>query len=143
MQHNSISPQGMSMDCLNTLKHFTVSESFNILECSTPHIRNKFQKMSQEHQAMAEDWFQLMHRRGWYPVSEARPEKIKQTLSQISSLQSGISDQFQGMQGQQGQSFEQPVYGQQPIYGQQGFRQQSTAQQDKSQSGSEDHGYLR
>lgn len=140
MHQNSISLQGMSMDCLNTLKFFSVSEASNILESSSPQIRQKFQRMAQEHQSMAGEWFQLMHRRGWYPVSEARPESINQTLSHISSLQSGISQSTGMYMGQQ--NYE-PHYGQQYSYGgHQSYGQQTVASQDKNPAGTNSRRYL-
>jgi len=122
MQQGNISLQGMSIDCLNTIKHFALVEAFNMLESSNPQVRQAFNRMAQEHQSMAEDWFRLMHRRGWYHVPDARPEIRSQVNNFISSLQSnmGIHQMATGQVGQQ-------------MYGQQTYGQQSVAQQGRTQ----------
>jgi len=122
MQQGNISLQGMSIDCLNTIKHFALVEAFNMLESSNPQVRQAFNRMAQEHQSMAEDWFRLMHRRGWYQVPDARPEIRSQVNNFISSLQSnmGIHQMATGQVGQQ-------------MYGQQTYGQQSVAQQGRTQ----------
>jgi len=122
MPQGSISLQGMCIDCLNSIKHFALVEAFNTLESSNPQVRQAFNRMAQEHQSMAEDWFQLMHRRGWYQVPNARPEIRSHVNNFISSLQSNMG-MYQMATGQVGQQ----------MYGQQTYGQQSVAQQGRTQ----------
>ena len=122
LQQGSISLQGMSIDCLNTAKHFSLVDSFNSLESSNPQVRQAFSRTAQDHKSMAEDWFQLMHRRGWYQVPDARPEIKSQVSNFINSLQSNIGAQ-QTTAGQQ--TFGQTFGG----YGQQNYGTQTVAQQ--------------
>lgn len=128
-----VSMQAMSIDCLNTAKQFTITECFNTLESSSAQCRQSFSRMTQEHQSMADDWFRLMHRRGWYQVPEARPEIRTQIASFVSSMQSSMQSPFSGagstaQSGQfgYGQSF---GSGNQYGYGQGGFGSQIYGQQ--------------
>ena len=59
-----VSLQAMSIDCLNTSKHFTLVDCINTLESSSSQVRQAFSRLTQEHQSMADDWFRLIQR-GW------------------------------------------------------------------------------
>ncbi|HBT20867.1 MAG TPA: hypothetical protein DEA47_05860 [Peptococcaceae bacterium] len=124
MQQGSLSLQAMSIDCLNTIKHFALVNAFSVLESSNAKIRQTLMRTAQEHMSMAEDWFQLMNRRGWYQVPEARPEVRSQLNSFVSSVQSNITKKS----AEGGQT----VY---QTYGQQSYvspsAQQSTGTQGK------------
>lgn len=141
MMQQGISPQVISIDCLNTSKHFSIIDCINTLESSSSQVRQTFNRLTQEHQSMADDWYRLMQRRGWYQVQEARPESRTQTANFINSIQSSIQSSIPG------QSFtasSQPVsqyggghqvYGgsSQYGYGQGGFGPQISSQQSAAQ----------
>jgi len=54
--------------------------------------------MNQEHTAMADEWFRLMNSRGWYQVSQARPESVTKSISNLQNIVS----QVQGIPAQAG-----------------------------------------
>jgi len=125
MQQGSISLQAMSIDCLNTIKHFALADSVSVLESSNAQVRQTLMRTAQEHMSMAEDWFQLMHRRGWYQVPEARPEVRSQLNNFVSSVQSNIGQQITTG----GQAGYQTSYGQQTYISP--YAQQSVAKHGK------------
>lgn len=135
-QQMGVSLQAMSIDCLNTSKHFSIIDCINTLESSSSQVRQAFSRLTQEHQSMADDWFRLMSRRGWYQVQEARPEAISQVANHISTLQTSMQST---MPGQSFTSASQPSYGvphsygSQPGYGQGGFGSQIYGQQSAAQ----------
>lgn len=140
MQIQGVSPQAMSIDCLNTSKHFTIIDSMNTLESSSSQIRQTFSRLTQEHQAMADDWFRLMHRRGWYQVHEARPESRTQTANFLNTMQTSIQSQMPGQPqtfttGTQptSYSFGSQTYSPQSGYGQGGFGSQIHGRQSAAQ----------
>ncbi|NLO89864.1 MAG: spore coat protein [Clostridia bacterium] len=123
MQQGSISLQAMSIDCLNTIKHFALIDTINVLESANSQVRQTLMRTTQEHMSMAEDWFQLMNRRGWYQVPEARPEVRNQLNNFVSSVQSNIGQRITTG----GQAGYQTPYGQQPYTSP--YAQQSVAKQ--------------
>lgn len=139
--HNisGISLQAMSIDCLNTAKHFTLVDCINTLESSSAEVRQSFSRLTQDHQSMADDWFRLMNRRGWYQVPEARPEIRSQVAGFLNSMQSGFtSGQVAGMgstMSPPGQYNYTHTYGggSQYGYGQGGFGSQIYGQQSAAQ----------
>ena len=96
MQQQGVSPQAISIDCLNTSKHLSIIDCMNTLESSSSQVRQAFGRFTQEHQAMADDWFRLMERRGWYQVQEARPESRTQTANFINSMQTSMQSSIPG-----------------------------------------------
>lgn len=88
--YGSISPQGIATDCLNSSKFLVISDAFESLECSTPQIRDTFVRMNQQHLRMADEWYRLMSRKGWYQVPQARPEIQSQVASHINTMGSQI-----------------------------------------------------
>ena len=139
MHHlQGVSMQAMSIDCLNTAKHFCLSDCINTLESSSAQVRQTFSRYTQEHQTMADDWFKLMERRGWYQVPPARPESRTQMAGFINSLQSGISGQYTGAgttQSTAGQYNYSQTYGggSQYGWGQGGFGSQLYGRQSAAQ----------
>lgn len=134
-----ISLQAMSIDCLNTSKHFTLVDCINTLEASSSQVRQAFSRLTQEHQAMADEWFRLMHNRGWYQVPEARPEVRTQVANWINSLQTNMMGTGQqtfttspqpSQYGITGPTYGGPQYG----YGQGGFGSQIYGQQSAAQA---------
>jgi len=135
MQQMGVSLQAMSIDCLNTSKHFAIVDCINTLESSSSQVRQAFGRLTQEHQSMADDWFRLMNRRGWYQVSEARPEARSQVANFINSMQTAMQT---SIPGQTFTSAAQPSYGfgqfgSQSGYGQGGFGSQIYGQQSAAQ----------
>jgi spore coat protein CotF len=94
--HQQLSPVSISIDCLNSTKYMAERDTSGALEAATPQLKQIYSRMAQEHLAMADEWFRLMNSRGWYQVSQARPEMIAQTMNQIQSL----AAQTQGMTAQ-------------------------------------------
>lgn len=138
MQIQGVSPQAMSIDCLNTSKHFSIIDCINTLESSSAQIRQTFGRLTQEHQAMADDWFRLMARRGWYQVHEARPETRTQVANFMNtmqtSMQSNIPSQTFSTASQPGQyGFGSQTYASQSGYGQGGFGSQIYGRQSAAQ----------
>ncbi|NLU49650.1 MAG: spore coat protein [Syntrophomonadaceae bacterium] len=88
MPYRNMSVQGIAIDCLNSTKYMAISDAFDSLESTTPQIRDLMMRMNQEHLRMADEWNQLVHRKGWLQVSVARPELQSQVSSQVSSLSS-------------------------------------------------------
>lgn len=137
MQQQGVSLQAMSIDCLNTSKHFTIIDCINTLESSSSQVRQAFSRLTQEHQSMADDWFRLMQRRGWYQVPDARPE----VRTQMANFINNISSAVQTMPGQSFTSVSQPnqyglgtqTFGSQSGYGQGGFGSQIYGQQSAAQ----------
>ena len=128
--------QAMSIDCLNTSKHFTLVDCINTLESSSSQVRQAFSRLTQEHQSMADDWFRLMHNRGWYQVPEVRPEVRTQVANWINSIQTNMTgQQFTTSPQTTGQySMTSPTYGgPQYGYGQGGFGSQIYGQQSAAQ----------
>lgn len=136
MQQMGVSLQAMSIDCLNTSKHFSIIDCINTLESSSSQVRQAFSRFTQEHQSMADDWFRLMSRRGWYPIQEARPEAISQMTNFINTMQSSMQS---NIPGQSFTSASQPsfgipqTYGSNLGYGQGGFGSQIYGQQSAAQ----------
>jgi hypothetical protein len=131
-----VSLQAMSIDCLNTSKHFTIIDCINTLESANSQVRQAFSRLTQEHQSMADDWFRLMERRGWYQVPEARPEIRTQMANFVNTMQTSM----RSMPGQSYTSAAQPSYGfghqtfgSQSGYGQGGFGSQIYGQQSAAQ----------
>lgn len=131
MHQGGISLQAMAIDCLSSCKHFCLEDSFNTLESSNAQVRQMFQQMAQQHQSMAEDWFQLMNSRGWYQVPDVRPEVRNQVSSFINSLRASMNV---GMAAGNVQQYGQGQFG----YGQQTYgdgRQSIAEQSQPEQSG--------
>lgn len=106
-----ISPVGVAIECLNSTKYLASLDTKGVLEASTPQLKQAYSRMNQEHMAMADEWFRLMNSRGWYQVSQARPESVTQALSQLQA----VISQIQGIPAQAGlQQFQQTqgVWGQ-------------------------------
>lgn len=104
-----ISPISISIDCLNSTKYLALRDAYGSVETATPQLKQAFTRMAQDHMAMADEWFRLMHNRGWYRVPQAKPEAVSQTLSQLQNVLS----QAQGIQAQAGQQQYQQPYQQQ------------------------------
>lgn len=91
------------MDCLMTAKCLTEHNARDILESSTPVVRNSLQRFFNSHSQMAQELFQIAQSRGWYP----KPVMASQQHEQQ------ILSRFQPVGAGQGQ----PVYrGNQPNY---------------------------
>ncbi|MFZ5646042.1 MAG: spore coat protein [Bacillota bacterium] len=108
--HHQISPVSMSIDCLNSTKYMILRDAQGMMETATPQLKQAFARMTQDHVTMADEWFRLMNSRGWYNVSQARPESVTALATQIQTvmmqtqaapLQAGI--QFQQSPGVTGQ----------------------------------------
>lgn len=105
-----ISPISISIDCLNSTKYLALRDVYGSVETATPQLKQAFTRMAQDHMAMADEWFRLMHNRGWYRVPQAKPEAVSQTLSQLQTVLSQAQGiQAQGIQAQAGQQqYQQP-----------------------------------
>ncbi|MFW6270563.1 MAG: spore coat protein [Bacillota bacterium] len=110
---NQISVQSIAIDCLNSLKYMILRDSFGIMECATPQVRQEVKSMTEDHMKMADEWFRLMANKGWYKVPQAD-----------SNLANQMYDHIQNMTKQQTQQRQQR---QQP-------QQQQTPQQQTQQS---------
>ncbi len=84
--HQQISAVSVAIDCLNSAKYLALRDTQGAMEASTPQLRQAYSRMTQEHLAMADEWFRLMNSRGWYQVSQARPEMVAQTINQLQSI---------------------------------------------------------
>ncbi|MFZ5652352.1 MAG: spore coat protein [Bacillota bacterium] len=84
--HQQISPISMSIDCLNSTKYQIFKDAHVVMESASPQLKQVFSRMTQDHVAMADEWFRLMNSRGWYNVSQARPESVAQTASHLQSV---------------------------------------------------------
>jgi len=96
--NQQVSPVGIAIDCLNSIKHMASLDTKGALETATPQLKQAYSRMNQEHLAMADEWFRLMHSRSWYQVSMARPESVTQSLSHLHS----VVNQIQGTSAQAG-----------------------------------------
>jgi spore coat protein CotF len=87
----SLSPQSIAIDCLNSSKFLALTDAFEVLECSTPQIKDIFARMNQQHITMADEWYRLMARKGWYQTTQVRPELQSQVSSHINNLTAQMS----------------------------------------------------
>lgn len=99
-----ISPISMSIDCLNSTKYQIFKDAHVVMESANPQLKQAFSRMTQEHVAMADEWFRLMNSRGWYNVSQAKPESIAQAASQLQN----VAAQTQATPFQAGIQLQQP-----------------------------------
>ena len=81
-----VSPVSISIDCLGTTKYQALLDTDGALESATPQIKQMYTRMTQEHLAMADEWFRLMNSRGWYQVPQARPETVAQAVNHIQTV---------------------------------------------------------
>lgn len=81
--HQQVSPVSISIDCLNSTKYPVLRDAYGAMETATPQLRQAYNRMSQEHLALADEWFRLMNSRGWYQVPQARPEIVSQSMNQL------------------------------------------------------------
>lgn len=86
LYQQQISPVCIAIDCLNTTKQMAVKDTDGALEAATPQLKQTYTRLNQEHLAMADEWFRLMSSRGWYKVSQARPESVSQSLNQLQTV---------------------------------------------------------
>ncbi|MFZ5642055.1 MAG: spore coat protein [Bacillota bacterium] len=84
--NQQVSPISIAIDCLNSTKYLALRDTYGAMESATPQMKQAYSRMTQEHLAMQEEWFRLMNSRGWYQVSQARPELAAQTMSQIQNI---------------------------------------------------------
>lgn len=99
MPYGNMSPQSLAIDCLNSLKFLSICDAFETLESSTPQIREMFSRASQEHARMADEWFRLMSRKGWYQMVPARMDIQSQVASHLNNMISQtVSPAYQAQQ---------------------------------------------
>jgi len=79
---NRMSSKAIATSFLEASKFMAVENTRTALECSTPQVRRAFTRMIDDHLRMAEDWFEVMERKGWYKVLPGDEETLNMVRSE-------------------------------------------------------------
>ncbi|MHB8928034.1 MAG: spore coat protein [Bacillota bacterium] len=77
-----MSPKSIATDFLEASKFMAVENTRTALECATPQVRRTFARMADDHLRLAEDWFEVMERKGWYKVVPGDEETLNLVRSE-------------------------------------------------------------
>lgn len=75
---NNLTDMDMTKDTLTTQKHMVNNYNLYATECKNDNVRNVFLDILSEEHTIQNNIFKDMNKRGWYPVEDAKPEKIQQ-----------------------------------------------------------------
>ncbi len=81
-----MSPKSIATSFLEGSKFMAVESTRTALECSTPQIRRAFSRMIDDHLRLAEDWFELMERKGWYRVMPGDEQTLNVVRSEARNV---------------------------------------------------------
>ncbi len=76
-----ISDRTMMTDVLDTEKFLTVRYNWSANECATASLRRTFLSIHRDEQDLAERFYDIMSRRGWYQVPVAQAQQVQQIQS--------------------------------------------------------------
>ncbi len=81
-----ISPKSIATSFLEGAKFMAVEDTRAALESATPQVRRTFSRMVDDQLRLAEDWFEVMERKGWYKVVPANDETLNMIRSEARSM---------------------------------------------------------
>ncbi|MHB0885531.1 MAG: spore coat protein [Bacillota bacterium] len=77
-----MSPKAIATNFLEGSKFMAVESTRTALECSTPQVRRAFSRMIDDHLRLAEDWFEVMERKGWSRVVPGDDQTLNMVRSE-------------------------------------------------------------
>lgn len=83
--------KGLLWDCLKDQKFLASNYNTMATEVACGQLLQETLRIHQEEININHDLFNLMHARGWYPVSAAEQQKIQQTQTKVQQLSSQLS----------------------------------------------------